>query len=425
MFALQREPVLSAANGFSAFNEAFGDPFRQEIIMPAIKFRGVDFIQYDALLSDEERLVRDTTRQFIEDNLIPIIEECNRAGRFPRELVKPMADLGFFGASLKGYGCAGMGNVEYGLMTQELERGDSGVRSFVSVQSGVGMYPIYEFGSEEQKQTWLPAMQKGEKLGCFGLTEPDFGSNPGGMRTRARKVGREYVLNGEKMWITSGTIADVAVIWAKVEDEDDKIRGFLVETDRPGFKAADIHGKLSLRAAATSGLSLQDVRIPESNLLPGSDGLKSPLMCLNQARFGIAWGAVGAAMSCYDCALQYSLLRKQFRDQPIASHQLVQEKLAWMISAITTAQFLVLQVGLLKYTGKVQHQHISMAKKNNVWMALECARLSRDILGANGVADDYPIMRHLMNLESVKTYEGTNDIHTLIIGASVTGIDAF
>src|SRR3982074_2482756 len=393
--------------------------------MPASKVRGVDFIQYDALLTDEERLVRDTTRQFIEDNLIPITEECNPAVRSPRELVKPMADLGFFGASLKGYGCAGMGNVEYGLMTQELERGDSGVRSFVSVQSALVMYPIYEFGSEEQKQTWLPAMQKGEKLGCFGLTEPDFGSNPGGMRTRARKVGKEYVLNGEKMWITSGTIADVAVIWAKVEDEDDKIRGFLVESDRPGFKGNDIHGKWSLRASVTSGLSLQDVRIPESNLLPGSGGLKSPLMCLNQARFGIAWGAVGAAMSCYDCALQYALLRKQFRDQPIASHQLVQEKLAWMISEITKGQLLALQVGRLNDANKGGHQHISMAKRNNVWMALECARMARDILGANGIADDYPVMRHMMNLESVKTYEGTHDIHALIIGESVTGISAF
>src|SRR6267378_1837150 len=403
--------------------------------MSAIKFRGVDFIDFDGLLSDDERLVRDTARKFIEDNLVPIIEECNRAGRFPRELVKPMADLGFFGASLKGYGCAGMSNVEYGLVTQELERGDSGVRSFVSVQSALVMYPIYTFGTDEQKNTWLPAMQKGEKLGCFGLTEPDFGSNPGGMRTRAKKVGKEYVLNGEKMWITSGTIADVAVIWAKASSEDggtykgneeaDSIRGFLVETDRPGFTASDIHGKWSLRASVTSGLSLQDVRIPESNLLPGSGGLKSPLMCLNQARFGIAWGAIGAAMACYDCALQYSLLRKQFRDQPIASHQLIQEKLAWMINEITKGQLLVLQVGRLKDSGKVQHQHISMAKRNNVWMALECARLSRDILGANGVADDYPIMRHLMNLESVKTYEGTHDIHTLIIGASVTGIDAF
>ncbi len=391
----------------------------------ALKFRGVDFIGFDALLSDDERLVRDTSRKFIEDNLIPIIEECNRASRFPRELVKPMADLGFYGASLKGYGCAGMSNVEYGLVMQELERGDSGVRSFVSVQSALVMYPIYAFGSDEQKQTWLPAMQSGEKLGCFGLTEPDFGSNPSGMRTRARKVGKEYVLNGEKMWITSGSIADVAVIWAKVEDEDNTIRGFLVETDRPGFHAADIHGKWSLRASVTSGLSMQDVHIPESNLLPKSGGLKSPLMCLNQARYGIAWGGIGAAMSCYDCALQYSQLRKQFHDKPIASHQLVQEKLTWMINEITKGQLLVLQVGRLKDQDKAGAQHISMAKRNNVWMALECARMGRDILGANGVADEYPLMRHMMNLESVKTYEGTHDIHTLIIGQSVTGVDAF
>ena len=393
--------------------------------MPAIKFREVDFLEFDSLLNDDERLVRDTSRKFIEDNLIPIIEECNRAGRFPRELVKPMADLGFFGASLKGYGCAGMSNVEYGLVMQEMERGDSGVRSFVSVQSALVMYPIYAYGNEEQKQQWLPALQKGEKLGCFGLTEPDFGSNPGGMRTRARKVGKEYVLNGEKMWITSGSIADMAIIWAKVENENDKIRGFIVETDRPGFKAEDIHGKWSLRASVTSGLSLQDVHIPEANLLPESNGLKSPLGCLNQARYGSAWGALGAGMACYDCALQYSLLRKQFRDQPIASHQLVQEKLAWMITEITKAQLLVLQVGRLKDEKKAEHYHISMAKRNNVWMALECARLSRDILGANGVADDYPIMRHMMNLESVKTYEGTHDIHTLVIGQRVTGIEAF
>jgi len=393
----------------------------------ALTFRGVDFIEFDTLLNDDERLVRDTARKFIEDNLIPIIEECNRAGRFPRELVGPMGELGFFGASLKGYGCAGMSNVEYGLVTQELERGDSGVRSFVSVQSALVMYPIHAFGSDEQKQTWLPAMQKGEKLGCFGLTEPDFGSNPGGMRTRARKAGNEYVLNGEKMWITSGSIADVAVIWAKTDDSNDadSIRGFLVETDRPGFRAEDIHGKWSLRASVTSSLSMQDVHIPGSNLLPKSGGLKSPLMCLNQARYGIAWGAIGAAMACYDCALQYSQFRKQFHNEPIASRQLVQEKLAWMISEITKAQLLVLQVGRLKDQEKVKHQHISMAKRNNVWMALECARLSRDILGANGVADEYPIMRHMMNLESVKTYEGTHDIHTLIIGQSVTGIDAF
>ncbi|MGH9565846.1 MAG: acyl-CoA dehydrogenase family protein, partial [Candidatus Angelobacter sp.] len=290
--------------------------------MPAFKFNGVDFVAFDSLLSEDERLVRGTSRRFIEENLIPIIEQCNREGRFPRELIKPMADLGFFGANLKGYGCAGMGNVEYGLVMQELERGDSGIRSFVSVQSALVMYPIYAFGSEAQKERWLPAMARGEKIGCFGLTEPDFGSNPSGMRSRAKKAGNEYVLTGEKMWITSGSIADVAVIWAKLEDEDNRIRGFLVETNRPGFKADNVHGKWSLRASVTSGLSLQDVRIPAENILPGSDGLKSPLMCLNQARYGISWGAIGAAMSCYDTALQYSKIRKQFRDRPIASHQL-------------------------------------------------------------------------------------------------------
>jgi glutaryl-CoA dehydrogenase len=391
----------------------------------AFKFKNVDFIGFDAMLSEDERLVRDTARRFIEDNLIPIIEECNREGRFPRELVKPMGEMGFFGANLHGYGCAGMSNVEYGLVTQEMERGDSGIRSFVSVQSALVMYPIYTFGSDEQKNEWLPAMAKGEKLGCFGLTEPDFGSNPGGMRTRAQRNGSDYILNGEKMWITSGSIADVAVIWAKVEDEDDRVRGFLVPAKTPGFRAYDVHGKWSLRASVTSGLSLQDVRLPASALLPGSGGLKSPLMCLNQARYGIGWGALGAAMSCYDTALQYSLMRKQFRDQPIASHQLVQEKLAWMITEITKGQLLSLQVGRLKDAGKVNHEHISMAKRNNVAIALECARMARDLLGANGISDDYPVMRHMMNLESVKTYEGTQDIHTLIIGQAITGIAAF
>jgi glutaryl-CoA dehydrogenase len=391
----------------------------------AFKFKGVDFIGFDSMLSDDERMVRDTARRFIEDNLIPIIEECNREGRFPRELVNPMGEMGFFGANLHGYGCAGMSNVEYGLVTQELERGDSGIRSFVSVQSALVMYPIYTFGSDEQKNEWLPKLATGEKLGCFGLTEPDFGSNPGGMRTRARRDGSDYILNGEKMWITSGSIADVAVIWAKVEDENDRVRGFLVPTKSPGFRAYDVHGKWSLRASVTSGLALQDVRLPESALLPGTGGLKSPLMCLNQARYGIGWGALGAAMSCYDTALQYSLMRKQFRDQPIASHQLVQEKLAWMITEITKGQLLSLQVGRLKDAGKVSHEHISMAKRNNVAIALECARMGRDVLGANGITDDYPIMRHMMNLESVKTYEGTQDIHTLIIGQAITGIAAF
>jgi glutaryl-CoA dehydrogenase len=395
----------------------------------AFPFKGVDFIAFDSLLTDDERLARDTARQFIEDNLVPIIEECNREGRFPKELIPQMGQLGFFGANLHGYGCAGMSNVEYGLVMQEFERGDSGVRSFVSVQSALVMYPIYTFGSDDQKNFWLPKMATGEKLGCFGLTEPDYGSNPGGMRTRADRSGDEYILNGEKMWITSGSIADVAIVWAKTYGdaglEDGTVRGFLVETNRPGFKAYDVHGKWSLRASVTSGLSLQDVRIPATNLLPESGGLKSPLMCLNQARYGIAWGGIGAAMSCYDTARQYSLIRKQFRDQPIASHQLVQEKLAWMITEITKGQLLVLQVGRLKDEGKVGHEHISMAKRNNIWMALECARMARDILGANGITDDYPVMRHMMNLESVKTYEGTHDIHTLILGQSVTGIAAY
>ena len=391
----------------------------------ALKFRGVDFIQFDSLLSQDELLVRDNTRKFVEENLIPIIEECNREGKFPRHLVKPMGELGFFGATLKGYGCAEMNNVEYGLIMQELERGDSGFRSFASVQSGLVMYPIYAFGSDEHKEKWLPGLRAGEKIGCFGLTEPDAGSNPDAMRTRARRDGDSYVLNGEKMWITSGSIADVAVVWAKSDEHGGKVRGFLVETNRPGFRAADVHGKWSLRASVTSSLSMQDVKIPASNLLPKTDGLKSALMCLNQARYGIAWGAVGAAMACYDTALQYAQFRKQFRDQPIASHQLVQEKLVWMINEITKAQLLVLQVGRLKDQGKVAHQHISMAKRNNVWMALECARMARDILGANGIADEYPVFRHMANLESVKTYEGTHDVHTLIVGQNITGIDAF
>jgi glutaryl-CoA dehydrogenase len=389
------------------------------------KFQGFDFLNLDAGFSEDELLVRKTAREFVDDNLIPIIEECFRDGRFPRELVRTMGELGFFGANLHGYGCAGMSNVEYGLVMQELERGDSGFRSFVSVQSALVMYPIYTFGSDEQKNTWLPALASGEKLGCFGLTEPGFGSNPGGMTTTARKSGDEYILNGEKMWITSGSIADVAVIWAKAEDEDSRVRGFLVETDRPGFRAFDVHGKWSLRASVTSGLAMQDVHVPAANLLPGSGGLKSPLMCLNQARYGISWGAIGAAMSCYDTALQYAKARKQFHGQPIASHQLIQEKLVWMISEISKAQLLSLHAGRLKDSAQLSHEIISLAKRNNVWMALECARTARDLLGANGITEDYPIMRHMMNLESVKTYEGTHDIHALIIGGHITGIPAY
>ena len=400
------------------------------------KFQGFDFLNLDASFSEEELLVRREARHFVDERVIPIVEACFREGRFPRELVPVMGELGFYGANLEGYGCAGMSNVEYGLVLQELERGDSGLRSFVSVQSALVMYPIFTFGSEEQKDKWLPALATGEKIGCFGLTEPGFGSNPAGMTTRARKSGGEYILNGEKMWITNGSLADVSVVWAKLEgaddaasdagaDSGDSVRGFLVEKDRPGFSAYDIHGKWSLRASLTSGLALDEARVPAENLLPGAAGLKSALMCLNQARYGISWGAVGAAMDCYSTALNYAKTRKQFHDLPIASHQLVQEKLVWMASEISKAQLLSLHVGRLKDTGTAGHQHISMAKRNNVWMALECARLARDILGANGVTEDYPIMRHMMNLESVKTYEGTQDIHTLILGQNLTGIGAY
>ena len=389
--------------------------------MPA--FPGVDYLDFDSLLTVEEKLARQTARQFVDEQILPIIEECNREGKFPKHLVPQLGELGFFGANLKGYGCAGMSNVEYGLVTQELERGDSGLRSFVSVQSALVMYPIHAYGSDAQKDKWLPLLQQGKAIGCFGLTEPQFGSNPGGMLTRAVRKGDSYILNGEKMWITSGSIADIAVIWAKCED--DKIRGFLVEKGTPGFKAWDVHGKWSLRASITSGLAMTDCKIPAENLMPGVEGLKGPLSCLNQARYGIGWGAIGAAMACYDCALRYAKERKQFDNKPIAAHQLVQEKLVWMITEITKAQFLALQVGRLKDEGRAHPAHISMLKMNNVWMALETARLARGVLGANGIVDDYPIMRHMNNLESVLTYEGTHDIHKLIIGERITGIPAF
>ncbi len=386
-------------------------------------FAGVDFLEFDSLLSDEERLARQTARKFVDEQLLPIIVEHDRAGTFPMQLVPQMGELGFFGANLKGYGCAEMSNVEYGLVTQELERGDSGLRSFVSVQSALVMYPIHAFGSDAQKEKWLPLLQQGKAIGCFGLTEPQFGSNPGGMLTRAVKKDGGYVLDGEKMWITNGSIADVAVIWAKCEDG--RVRGFLVEKGTPGFKAWAIHGKQSLRASVTSGLAMTGCKIPEENLLPGVEGLKGPLSCLDQARYGIGWGAIGAAMACYDTALSYAKQRKQFGDKPIASHQLVQEKLAWAITEITKAQFLAMQVGRLKDKGRAHPSHISMLKMNNVWMARETARLAREILGANGIVEDYGVMRHMNNLESVFTYEGTHDIHKLVIGERITGVAAF
>jgi len=385
-------------------------------------FRGVDYLLIDSLFNEQELLVRQTARQFVEDKVLPLIRDCFRESRSPRELIPEMGRLGFFGANLEGYGCAGMSNVEYGLLMQELERGDSGLRSFASVQGALVMYPIHTYGSEEQKQRWLPKLQTGEVLGCFGLTEPDFGSNPAGMRTTARKHGDGWVLNGEKTWITNGTLADVAVVWARAEDG---IRGFLVERGTPGFSTSDIHGKWSMRASVTSSLSFSDCRVAADQMLPGAKGLKGPLACLTQARFGIGWGTLGAAMDCYETARQYSVLRKQFDDRPIASHQLVQEKLANMITEITKAQLLALHCGRLKDQKRLDPAHVSMLKRNNVAIALDCARQSRDLLGANGITDEYPIMRHLCNLETVKTYEGTDHIHALVIGERVTGVAAY
>jgi glutaryl-CoA dehydrogenase len=385
-------------------------------------FHGVDYLETDSLLSDDEKLVRQTVREFVDKEVLPHIEEWNREAKFPMHLVPLMAELGFYGANMEGYGCAGMSNVEYGLIMQELERGDSGLRSFVSVQGALVMYPINEYGSEEQKERWLPALQQGKAIGCFGLTEPDFGSNPAGMRSCGVKDGDHYILNGEKAWITSGTIADVAVVWART---DEGVRGFLVEKGTPGYTSQDIKGKWSLRASVTSSLSLQDVRVPASNMLPKAQGMKAPLSCLTQARYGIGWGALGAAMACYNESLEYAKIRKQFDDKPIASHQLIQAKFADMITEITKGQLLALQVGRLKDKGRADHAHVSMLKRNNVKMALEVARAARDILGANGVADEYPIFRHMCNLESVFTYEGTHNIHTLIIAERVTGIPAY
>ena len=386
------------------------------------KFQGVDYFNTESLLSEDEILVRNTVREFVEDNVTPIIEKHNRAGSFPMELVRKMADLGMFGSTLPAkYGCAEMNNVAYGLVMQELERGDSGVRSFASVQSALVMYPIYTFGSEKQKDFWLPKLASGEKIGCFGLTEPDFGSNPAGMITRAEEKGGCYVLNGAKMWITNGTIADVAVVWAKLNGT---VHGFLVEKGTKGFTAPEMTGKHSLRASVTSELIFQDCEIPKENVFPKTEALKSPLMCLNQARYGIAWGAIGAAMACYETALNYAKSRIQF-GKPIASFQITQEKLVHMLSEITKAQLLCLQLGRLKDQKKLRFQQVSLAKRNNVHQALEIARTAREILGANGILDEYPVMRHMANLESVKTYEGTHEMHTLIVGEDITGIAAF
>ena len=388
----------------------------------SMSFRGVDYLCIDSLFGEQELMVRQTARRFADERIQPVLRDCWREGRFPKELIPEMAELGFLGANLEGYGCAGMSNVEYGLIMQELERADSGIRSFVSVQGALVMYPILTYGSDAQKERWLPRLQSGQAVGCFGLTEPDFGSNPAGMRTTARRDGNSWVLNGEKTWITNGTQADVAVAWARAEEG---ILGFLVERGTPGFSTSDIHGKWSMRASVTSSLSFSDCRVSECDRLPGVRGLKGPLSCLSQARYGIGWGVIGAAMDCYETARSYSVMRKQFDDRPIASHQLVQEKLAWMITEITKAQLLAVHAGRLKDQKKLEPAHISMLKRNNVAMALECARLSRDLLGANGITDEYPIMRHLCNLETVKTYEGTDHIHALVIGERVTGVAAY
>ncbi len=382
----------------------------------------LDFLALDELLSEEEKLVRDTVRTFVGDRVLPIIETHFREGTFPRALIPEMARLGLYGSNLEGYGCAGLNNVAYGLIMQELERGDSGLRSFVSVQGALCMYPIHTFGSDAQKERWLPAMARGEAIGCFGLTEPDAGSDPGAMRTRVVLRDDRYVLNGSKSWITNGSIADVGVVWARCEDRT--IRGFLVERDTPGFSARDHVGKFSLRASVTSELIFQDCAIPASSVLPGTTGLKSALMCLNQARYGIAWGGVGSALAVLDEALQYAKERIVF-DKPIAAFQIQQEKLVWMASEITKAQLLALRLGRLKDAGRITAAQISMGKRNNIWVARECARLAREILGANGIMDEYQVGRHFCNIESVYTYEGTHDIHTLILGEFLTGHSAF
>ncbi|UCG14509.1 MAG: acyl-CoA dehydrogenase family protein [Deltaproteobacteria bacterium] len=384
-------------------------------------FQGVDYYGTDDLLTADERSVRDTVRRWIDNQYMPKVQEYFDQGIFDLDLIPQMAKLGLLGIKIKGYGCPGMSNVDYGLACQELERGDSGLRSFVSVQNSLVMYPIYTFGSEEQKARWLPAMARGEKVGCFGLTEYDIGSDPSNLKTRATRKGGDYIIHGSKMWITNGELADVAVIWARTEEG---IRGFLVEKGTAGFEAYDIARKYSHRASVTSGLMLDEVRVPAENLLPGTEGLKSALMCLNEARSGIAWGAVGAAMACYEVALDYAKSRIQF-EVPIASFQLVQRKLVKMLTEITKAQLLCIQLGRLKDRGKARHAQISLAKMNNVSETLKIARTARSILGANGIALDYHIIRHMLNLEAVYTYEGTHDVHTLIVGRDITELDAF
>jgi glutaryl-CoA dehydrogenase len=391
------------------------------------RFKGIDYYDVDSLLTEDERMVRDTVRAWVDDNLMPVIEEAYIERQFPRQLIPQMAELGMLGANLpEEYGCAGLGNVAYGLIMQELERGDSGIRSFASVQGALCMYPIFAFGSEEQKKTYLPRMAAGEVIGCFGLTEPDFGSNPAGMITTAKKTADGWVINGAKMWITNGSMANIAIVWAQTGKPGDAagIRGFIVPTDTDGFAARDQKGKLSLLASDTSELSFQDVHVGDDAQLPGSNGLKSPLMCLTQARYGIAWGAVGAAMACLDEAIRYSKERVMF-DRPIGATQIQQVRLADMLTSITQGQLLCLQLGRLKDQKKMRPQQVSLAKRANCSMACDIAREARRLLGANGILVEYAAMRHMANLESVYTYEGTHDIHGLILGQDLTGLAAF
>ena len=383
--------------------------------------RDLDFYHLDELIGQEEKMARDAVRQFVQREVLPDVERHFANETFPLELIPRMAELGIFGANLKGYGCAGMNNIAYGLIMQELEAADSGLRSFASVQSALAMYAIYSSGSEEQKRRYIPEMAKGKLIGCFGLTEPDHGSDPGGMETRARRDGDGWVLNGTKRWITNGSIADVAIVWAKV---DEGITGFIVEKGTPGFTTSDIHGKFSMRASITSELVFEDVHLGKNSHLPEARGLRGPLSCLTQARYGIAWGALGAARSCYHCALDYVKSRKQF-SRPLAGYQLVQRKLVDMLTEITKGQMVCLRLGQLKDSGKMRPEHVSFAKRNNVNAALEIARMARDMLGANGIVNEYPVIRHMMNLETVNTYEGTYDVQTLILGREITGESAF
>jgi len=387
-----------------------------------MKYIGPDYLDITELLTEEELVIQKTANEFVKNEFIPIIQEHFRNATFPNDLIPKLGELGVFGPTLPTeFGGSEVSNVAYGLLMQELEKGDSGLRSFASVQGGLVMYPIWKYGSEEQKKNWLPKLAKGQAVGCFGLTEPEFGSNPGGMITHAKRDGDNWILNGSKMWITNGTIADVAVVWAK--DADNIIRGFLVEKGTDGFTAPEMHGKLSLRASVTSELVLDNVIVSDNNKLPMAEGLKAPLSCLSQARYSIAWGAIGAAIDCYETALSYSKDRKQF-SKLIGAYQLTQKKLVDMLEEITKAQLLAIQLGRLKDKGLEKFTQISMAKRNNVAMARDIAIKAREILGANGITDDYPIMRHIMNLESVYTYEGTHEMHTLIIGKDITGHDA-